>query len=131
MNYYILPLFMMFIFSFSIFQEKELKTDMILLTKRESIVSFLFKKSTAIQFSMLATFIGVYSILSFFMIGFLSFHLTSFIHFLIVIIVFIAIFNQLCIFLGRISLTKMQLIGVNILICFFVFFFIIILFILV
>ncbi|HLS59766.1 MAG TPA: copper ABC transporter permease [Virgibacillus sp.] len=129
MNIYLLPLFTMFIASFSIFQEKELKTDMILLTKRESIVSFLFKKSIAIQFSMLATFIGVYSILSFFMIGFLSFHLTSFIHFLIVIIVFIAIFNQLGIFLGSISQTKMQLIGVNILIWFLVVFFIDIVFI--
>lgn len=115
MNMYLIPLFAMFLSSFSIYQEKELKTEMILLTKRESTISFLFRKSIAIQFSMFATFVGAYLILAFFMIGFLSFHLVSFIHFLIVIIVFLMIFNQIGIFLGSISQTKMQLIGVNIL----------------
>src|SRR5690625_513899 len=123
MNVYLIPLFAMFLSSFSTFQEKELKTDMSLLTKRESAVSFLWRKSMAIQFAMFATFIGAYFILAFFMIGFLSFHLTSFIHFLIVMVAFLLIFNQLGIFLGTMSQTKMQLIGVNILAWFFFVFF--------
>lgn len=122
MNLYLIPLFAMFLASFSIFQEKELKTNMILLTKKESVVSFLFRKSIAIQFSLLAAFVGAYFILAFFMIGFLSFHLVSFLHFMIGLIVFLLIFNQVGIFLGSISKTKMQLISINILTWFFVVF---------
>src|SRR5690625_82738 len=112
----------MFITSFSILQEKELKTNMILLTKKESATSFIFRKSIAIQFSLLAAFIGACFILAFFMIGFLSFHMMSFIHFVIGLIVFLVIFNQIGIFLGTISRTKMQLISINILTWFFVVF---------
>lgn len=122
LNIYLIPLFAMFLSSFSIFQEKELKTNMILLTKKESTTSFLFRKSVAIQFSILAAFLGAYFILAFFMIGFLSFHISSFIHFIIGLIVFLIIFNQVGIFLGSISKTKMQLIGVNIFAWFFVVF---------
>jgi len=122
MNLYLIPLFAMFLASFSIFQEKELKTNMILLTKKESATSFIFRKSIAIQFTLLAAFIGAYFILAFFMIGFLSFHLLSFVHFVIGLIVFLLIFNQIGIFLGTISKTKMQLISINILTWFFVVF---------
>ncbi|HLS23181.1 MAG TPA: copper ABC transporter permease [Pseudogracilibacillus sp.] len=122
MNLYLIPLFAMFLASFSMFQEKELKTKMILLTKKESALSFIWRKSLAIQFSLLAAFIGAYLILAFFMIGFLSFHLVSFIHFLITLIVFLFIFNQIGIFLGTVSRTKMQLISLNILTWFFVVF---------
>lgn len=122
LNIYLIPLFTIFLSSFSIFQEKELKTNMILLTKKESVTSFLFRKSIAIQFTILAAFIGAHFILAFFMIGFLSFHIMSFLHFIMMLIVFIIIFNQVGIFLGSISKTKMQLIGFNILTWFFVVF---------
>lgn len=122
MNLYLIPLFAMFLASFSMFQEKELKTKMILLTKKESAWSFLGRKSLAIQFTLIAAFLGAYFILAFFMIGFLSFHILSFVHFLIGLIVFLFIFNQIGIFLGTISKTKMQLISLNILSWFFVVF---------
>src|SRR5690625_4091718 len=99
MNLYLIPLFAMFLASFSIFQEKELKTNMMLLTKKESNTSFIFRKSIAIQFSLLAAFVGAYFILAFFMIGFLSFHIMSFFHFIVGLIVFLVIFNQIGIFL--------------------------------
>lgn len=122
MNLYLIPLFAMFLASFSMFQEKELKTKMILLTKKESALTFIWRKSLAVQFSLLAAFVGAYFILAFFMIGFLSFHIMSFIHFLIGLIVFLIIFNQIGIFLGTVSKTKMQLISLNILTWFFVVF---------
>src|SRR5690625_3307392 len=122
MNLYLIPLFAMFLASFSIFQEKELKTSMILLTKKESTISFLFRKTISIQFSLLAAFVGAYFILAFFMIGFLSFHIMSFFHFIVGLIVFLIIFNQIGIFLGTVSKTKMQLISLNILTWFFVVF---------
>src|SRR5690625_7886533 len=128
MNLYLIPLFAMFLASFSIFQEKELKTNMILLTKKESTISFLFCKSIAIQFSLLAAFVGAYFILAFFMIGFLSFHIMSFFHFIVVLILFLVIFNQIGIFLGSISITKIQLISVNILILIFLVFLFVLIF---
>src|SRR5699024_7972341 len=122
MNLYLIPLFTMFLASFSIYQETELKTDMILLSKIESAMSFLFSNSMSIKFSLLAAFVGAYFIFAFFMIGFLSFHIMSFVHFIIGLIVFVIIFNQIGIFLGTISRTKMQLISINILTWFFVVF---------
>lgn len=122
MNLYLIPLFALFLASFSIFQEKELKTNMILLTKKESSTSYILRKSLAIQFTLLAAFVGAYFILAFFMIGFLSFDILSFLHFLIGLIASLIIFNQLGILLGTISKTKMQLISMNILTWFFIVF---------
>src|SRR5690625_2619527 len=121
-NVYFIPLFGMFLASFSIYQEKELKTEMILLTKRESYLSFFLKKSVAVQLSLITTFIGAYLILAVFMKGFLAFHVSSFLYFLLVMIVFLFIFIQLGLFLGSIAKTRMQLIGINIIIWFFVVF---------
>ncbi|MTW87597.1 copper ABC transporter permease [Virgibacillus dakarensis] len=122
MNIYLLPLFAIFLASFSIFQEKELKTSMILLTKKESVITFIVKKSTAIQLVMITAFISAYFILALFMKAFLHFHLTSFFYFILVIVVFLLIFNQIGLFLGSICKTKMQLVGANILTWFFVIF---------
>lgn len=122
MNMYLLPLFAMFLSSFSVFQEKELKTSMILLTKKESALSFLLKKSAAIQIVLLSVFLGAYLLLAVFMKFFMSFHAASLLHFLLVMIVFLIIFNQLGILLGTASTSKMQLVGANILIWFFIIF---------
>jgi|SRR5690625_2580707 len=122
MNMYLIPLFAMFLSSFSVFQEKELKTNMILLTKKESSLTFIFRKTISIQFTIIAAFVGAYLILAFFMIGFLHFKIISYLHFIVGLIVFLIIFNQIGIFLGTISRTKMQLISINILTWFFVVF---------
>lgn|SRR5690625_157987 len=120
MNLYILPLLAMFLSSFSVFQERELKTSMILLTKKESYFSFLLKKSLSIQMVIVSLFVLAYFVLALFMKGFLAFNITGFLHFLLVIIIFLVIFNQLGILLGTICKTKMQLVGTNVLIWFFI-----------
>ncbi|MFG6115879.1 ABC transporter permease subunit [Halobacillus sp. MO56] len=117
-NIYLLPLFALFIASFAVFQEKELKTLMILLTKRESHLSFLVKKSFAIQFVVLAAFVLGYFVLALFMKAFLSFQITSFLTFLFIIVIFLLIFNQLGILLGTVCKSKMQLVGANVLVWF-------------
>lgn len=114
-NMYLVPLFSMFLSSFSMFQEKEMKTAVILLTKKESTWSYLLKKTFAIQAVIITAFIGTYFVLALFMKGFLAFHLSSFLHFILVMIVFLLIFNQIGIFLGTFCKTKMQLVGANIL----------------
>src|SRR5690625_5361701 len=99
MNLYLIPLFAMFLASFSIFQEKELKTNMILLTKKESTISFLFCKSIAIQFSLLAAFVVAYFILVFFLICFLSFHIINFFFFIVFLLLIFIIIILFCIYL--------------------------------
>lgn len=120
MNLYILPLLAMFLSSFSIFQERELKTSMILLTKKESYLSFLLKKSFSIQAVIVSVFVLAYFVLALFMKGFLAFNIIGFLQFLLVIIIFLVIFNQLGILLGTICKTKMQLAGANVLTWFFI-----------
>lgn len=124
MNIYFLPLFAMFLSSFSIFHEKELKTAMILLTKKESYVTFMLKKSVAIQSVIIITFIGGYFVIALMMKMLLPFHLDSYLHFLLTMTVFLLIFNQIGIFVGSICKTKMQLIASNI-IAWFLFIFLI------
>ena len=99
-NVYFIPLFGMFLASFSIFQEKELKTAMMLITKKESNISFFLKKSFAVQFVLISTFLIAYLILSLFMKGFLNFNINSFLYFMLVIIIFLIIFIQLGLLLG-------------------------------
>ncbi|MEW8970394.1 ABC transporter permease subunit [Mesobacillus jeotgali] len=114
MNIYLVPIFALFISSFSIFQEKELKTSMILLTKKESNRSLMLKKTIAIQTVVIGVFVGWYFVLAIAMKWFLQFQLTSFIYFLLTVVVLLLIFNQLGLFLGNITNTKMQLIGATI-----------------
>jgi len=121
-NMYLVPLFSLFLASFSMFQEKEMKTAMILLTKKESNWTYILKKSIAVQIVITSAFIGAYFVLALFMKGFLAFHVQSFLHFLLITIVFLLIFNQIGVFLGTVCKTKMQLVGANILIWFVIVF---------
>lgn len=111
MNVYLIPIFGLFLASFSIFQERELKTSMILLTKKESYRSLLMKKSVAIQSVVIGVFVVWYFVLAIFMKFFLQFQVSSFLYFVVTVIVLLLIFNQVGLFLGSICNTKMQLIG--------------------
>lgn len=115
MNLYIIPLFSLFLASFSIFQEKEFKTEVMLLTKKESFFSFLLKKSISTQIVMILSFLVTFLLLGIFMKVFLTFHIQSFLVFLFVIVALLLIFNQIGLFLGVICRTKMQLVGASIL----------------
>ncbi|NSL51632.1 copper ABC transporter permease [Calidifontibacillus erzurumensis] len=119
MNMFILPLLSIFIASFSIIQEKELKTLMILTTKKESFQSFLYKKSLAVQAVVLGVFALWYFVFAIFMTIFFHFNVHYFISFLLSIVFLLIIFNQIGIFLGSICNTRMQLIGANIFTWFF------------
>ncbi|GEM_PF-891157 len=122
MNIYLIPLFALFLTSLSIYQEKELKTDMILLTKKESYFSFLLNKTVAVQTVIILAFYIACIILAIFMKVFVGFDLRSFLIFLLVLGILLIIFNQIGIFLGSIVRSKMQLVGANILTWFFLVF---------
>lgn len=114
MNIFILPLLSIFIASFSIIQEKELKTLMILTTKKESFLSFLAKKSIAVQSVIIGVFIVWYFVFAVVMKFFFYFNVGQFMAFLVSIVFLLIIFNQIGLFLGSICNTRMQLIGANI-----------------
>lgn len=122
MNVYLLPLLAMFLTSFSVFQEKEQKTLLMLITRRESGFSFLLHKSLALQAVLLGAFVGLYLLLAVPMKALLNFHPASFLYFLLSLLVFLAIFVQVGVFLGVVARNKMQLIGANILTWFVVVF---------
>lgn len=124
MHVYFIPLLCLFLSSFSIIQEKELKTLMMVLVKRESVRGFLFKKSFSIQLIILSVFFIWYLLMAIPTKLFFQFHSGHFLAFIATIFVFIIIFNQIGIFLGSICNTRMQLVGANIFTWFFFIFFI-------
>lgn len=119
MDTYVIPLLCLFFASFSIIQEKELRTLIMILAKNDSYGQFLWKKSLAVQFISMAAFIIWYFILMIAVKFLFSFHLSHFFYFLLAIIIMILIFNQIGIFLGSVCGTKVQLIGANIFTLFF------------
>ncbi|WLR50354.1 copper ABC transporter permease [Bacillus tianshenii] len=114
MNVYIIPLLCLFLASFSVLQEKELKTLMIITTKKENYRSFLIKKGFAIHSVIAGTIIGMYVLLAVPMKVFYLFTLPHFFSFIGTMLVFIVIFNQIGLLLGTVCQTKMQLVGANI-----------------
>ncbi|OLO28679.1 copper ABC transporter permease [Alkalihalophilus pseudofirmus] len=119
MQVYLIPLICLFLASFAIMQEKELKTLMILMTKKESYHSFLLKKSLAIQSITLGVIIGWYIIFAIPMKLFLSFNSIDFLYFLIALSALVFIFNQFGFLIGSMCSTRMQLVGANTFIWFF------------
>lgn len=124
MNVYLLPLLSLFLSSFAILQEREQKTLTILLTKKESYFSFLLKKSMAVQVVTIGIFLGWTFIFALPMKLLLPFHVMSFVHYLVALIVMLLIFNQIGLFLGSICQTRMQLVGATIFVWFFFVFFV-------
>lgn len=124
MNVYLIPLLSMFLASIAIMQEREQKTLTILLTKKESYLSFYLKKSLAVQCITFAVFLGWFFIFALPMKLLLSFHVQSFLVFLVAVGSLLFIFNQVGLFLGSICNTRMQLVGANIFVWFFFVFFI-------
>ncbi|MGC5328798.1 ABC transporter permease subunit [Brevibacillus sp. SYSU BS000544] len=111
---YLLPLLSLFLASFAIMQEKEQKTLLILLTKKESYRQFFLKKSIAVQFVSLSIFIGWFFFFSLPSRLFLPFDLQSLMGFLLTVSILLIIFNQIGMLLGSICSTRMQLVGANI-----------------
>lgn len=122
MNVYLIPLLSLFLASFSIMQEKENKTLMMLVTKKESYGSFLLKKSIAVQAVTLLVVIGWYFVFALPMKIFLVFHVAAFLAFLLATLVLLLVFNQIGVFLGSVCSTRMQLVGANIFTWFFLVF---------
>lgn len=119
---YFLPVLCLFLGAFSIFQEKEQKTLVMLLTKQENYSSFLLKKSIGINMVLagpisLWLFIYLLPVKFYFAAGLKEYFL-----FLAAIIGLIVIFTQIGTFIGSISRSRMQIVGYTIAIWFYFFF---------
>jgi ABC-type transport system involved in multi-copper enzyme maturation permease subunit len=111
MNMYLIPLISLFISSFTLMQEKEQKTMMILITRKESYFSFLVKKSCAVQSITIGMYMIWFIVLAILAKQSLGFRSEHFLAFLTTTVVLNLIFNQIGLFLGSICTHRMQLMG--------------------
>ncbi|WP_318506654.1 ABC transporter permease [Bacillus sp. T3] len=119
---YFIPILCLFLGAFAIFQEKEQKTLIMLLTKRDSYPSFLLKKSLAIHTVLIGP-IFIWFLVYLVPIKFIfELNFISFSTFLITLVCLLLVFSQIGIFIGSISSSKMQIIGFTIAIWFYFFF---------
>lgn len=119
---YFIPLLCLFLGAFSIFQEKEQKTLIMLLTRRDSFLSFLFNKSIAIHSVLLGPLILWFFIYLVPLKFFFQTDLRNYLAFLLSLICFTVIFTQLGVLIGSISRSRMQIVGFSIVIWFYFFF---------
>jgi ABC-2 type transport system permease protein len=119
MNVFLIPLLSLFISSFAVIQEKEQKTLMILLTKKESYRSFFLKKTIGVQFITIMMFLCWYFALALPMKFLLFFDVKSFFVFLLTFLSLLFIFNQIGLLIGSLCQNRMQVVGANIFTWFF------------
>ncbi|ABO67095.1 copper ABC transporter permease [Geobacillus thermodenitrificans] len=119
MNAYIVSLLCLFFASFSVMQEKEQRTMVMIVAKSGSPWQFLWKKSAAIQLITMMMFVVWYFVLIIPAKFWFVFHLSYFLYFLLATVVLVFIFNQIGIGLGFACKTKIQLIGANLFAAFF------------
>jgi ABC-type transport system involved in multi-copper enzyme maturation permease subunit len=119
---YVIPILCLFLGGFSVFQEKEQKTLVMLLTLQESRLSFLLKKSLGIQ----ATLLGPVLIWFFVYLVPLKFYfdvqLSHYFLFLAALASLMLVFTQLGVLIGSISRSRMQITGVAVILWFYFFF---------
>lgn len=119
---YFIPILCLFIGAFSIFQEKEQKTLIMLLTKKDSYTSFLLRKSLGLYSVVLLPLIAWF----FLYLLLLKFHfqldVKGYFIFVIAIVTMALVFLQMGAAVGSFSRSRMQIIGYTIFIWFYFFF---------
>ncbi|UOB20394.1 ABC transporter permease subunit [Macrococcus armenti] len=118
MNMMILPIFAILISALSVFNEKESKSLAMILTKKDSMISFLFKKSLAIQSVMNISYIGLAVIILVLAKLIIVIDFKASLVFLMSVLTLLLICNQIGIFVGMFSKTKLELMAYAIIIWF-------------
>ncbi|WML50439.1 ABC transporter permease subunit [Neobacillus sp. PS3-34] len=119
---YFIPILCLFIGAFSIFQEKEQKTLIMLLTKKDSYPAFLFKKSLGLYTVVLVPFAVWFFLYLTLLKFYFNIDLKSYAIFLSALICMVLIFLQIGAAIGSFSRSRMQMIGLAIFIWFYFFF---------
>jgi ABC-type transport system involved in multi-copper enzyme maturation permease subunit len=119
---YFIPILCLFLGAFAIFQEKEQKTLIMLLTRRDDYKSFLFKKSIAVHAVLIGPIILWFLVYLVPLKILFQIDLSGYLAFLLALLCLLLIFNQIGIFIGSLSISKMQIVGFTIAIWFYFFF---------
>lgn len=119
---YFIPVLTLFLGAFSVFQEKEQKTLVMLLTKRETFSSFLWKKSISIWVIFLVPVLAWFFIYLVPLKFLLIIDFKSYLFFLVALSSIIIIFLQFGALIGSISRSRMQIVGLTVFVWFYFFF---------
>jgi ABC-type transport system involved in multi-copper enzyme maturation permease subunit len=119
---YFIPILCLFIGAFSIFQEKEQKTLIMLLTKKENYASFLLKKSLGLYAVVLVPLL-VWFFLYLLLLKFnFQLDMKSYFTFIVSMFALVLVFLQMGAAIGSFSRSRMQIIGYTIFVWFYFFF---------
>lgn len=119
---YFIPILCLFIGAFSIFQEKEQKTLIMLVTKKDNFASFLVKKSLGLYTVVLVPLLTWFFL---FLAGIkfnFQLDIKSYLIFVSAVVVMALVFLQMGAAIGSFSRSRMQIIGYTIFVWFYFFF---------
>jgi ABC-type transport system involved in multi-copper enzyme maturation permease subunit len=119
---YFIPILCLFIGAFSIFQEKEQKTLIMLLTKKDSYGSFLLRKSLGLYSVVLLPLIAWFFIYLLLLKFQFQLDISGYFIFVISIVTMSLVFLQMGAAIGSFSRSRMQIVGLSIFIWFYFFF---------
>ncbi|MDM5329626.1 ABC transporter permease subunit [Neobacillus sp. CF12] len=119
---YFIPILCLFIGAFSIFQEKEQKTLIMLLTKKDNYASFLLRKSLGLYTVVLVPVLVWFSIYLLLLKFNFELDIKAYFIFILAIVVMSLLFLQMGAAIGSFSTSRMQIIGYTIFVWFYFFF---------
>jgi ABC-type transport system involved in multi-copper enzyme maturation permease subunit len=119
---YFIPILCLFIGAFSIFQEKEQKTLIMLLTKKDSYASFLLRKSLGLYTVVLVPILAWFFIYLLLIKFNFELDIKAYFIFILAIGTLSLLFLQMGAAIGSFSRSRMQIIGYTIFIWFYFFF---------
>ncbi|WLR55231.1 ABC transporter permease subunit [Mesobacillus subterraneus] len=119
---YFIPILYLFMGAFSIFQEKEQKTLVMLLTKQESYWTFLAKKSFGMHLVLLTPVIIWFFLFLIPLKIFFKADIGTYLVFVLSITVLMLVFTQIGALVGSISRSRMQIAGIAVILWFYFFF---------
>ncbi|MDN3017744.1 ABC transporter permease subunit [Paenibacillus sp. BSR1-1] len=119
---YFIPILCLFIGAFSIFQEKEQKTLIMLLTKKDNYSSFLARKSLGLYTVVLVPILTWFFIYLLLLKFNFQLDIKSYLIFMIAAICIALVFLQMGTAIGSISRSRMQILGITIFVWFYFFF---------
>lgn len=119
---YFIPILCLFIGAFSVFQEKEQKTLIMLLTKRDSYPSFLMRKSAGLYAVVLVPLLAWFFLYLLMLKFQFALDFKGYLIFAVSILVMAVIFLQMGAAIGSFSRSRMQIIGYTIFVWFYFFF---------
>src|SRR5690554_4915755 len=111
---YLIPILCLFLGAFALYQEKEQRTLVMLLTRRDSFTSFLLKKSIAIQTVIIGPIIAWFILFLLPSKFYFQIDWQAYGAYLLATLCLMVVFTQIGIFIGSISVSKIQMIGFTI-----------------